>query len=315
MDKLIEEYNEIIKSDGPWSAHNILIKDNLFTIKEGIVHDEFKVRRVIQNIKDLTKKDFHRLKILDLACLEGMFGLECARQGAEVTFIDIRDVNLRKVEFVAKAHDLKNITTAKADVRDISAEKFGKFDVILCFGIFYHLDKSDLFGFVKNMHDMADEFVFFDTHITEKNKEHFRAGNVDYWGKSYREHKSNATPEEIESDLWKSFGNTYSFILTKSSLIRMIQQAGFTSAFESYFPVDITKDITRISIIAMKGSPVEVLCSNEVNKYKDEIVPEITRGTISKQKRVFLKNDIRHFFSMNTPKPIKRVIKKVIKGK
>ena len=103
MDELRQEYKRIIERDGKWSAHNFIIKDDFFTIGNYISNDEFKLTRVVQNIRDLTNKDFSELKILDLACLEGMFGLELARQGANVTLLDVRDINIRKVQFAVKA--------------------------------------------------------------------------------------------------------------------------------------------------------------------------------------------------------------------
>lgn len=99
MNSVKSKLNKIIERDGGWSAHNIYLGDNVFTIGNHLVNDEMKLPRVIQNISDFTKKDFKDLRILDLACLEGMFGIEAALQGAEVTLLDGRDQKSDKINF------------------------------------------------------------------------------------------------------------------------------------------------------------------------------------------------------------------------
>src|SRR5208283_4911140 len=73
----------------------------------------------------LDRRLFYRSKrLLDLACLEGLFAIEFAR----------------------KVLGLSNCRLIKGDVRSISAE-LGSFDVILCAGILYHLDFPDCVRF------------------------------------------------------------------------------------------------------------------------------------------------------------------------
>jgi hypothetical protein len=311
MKELKQEFDRIVAEDGPWSAHNIKLGEDFYTLGPEIVNDEYKLRRVVQNIRDLAKKDFSELRILDLACLEGLYGLECALQGAEVTFLDAREPNLRKVDFAAKALGLKNYNIVRSDVRDISPEELGMYDVVLCFGIFYHLDKSDLAGFVKKMYSIATDFVYLDTHITANSREKFNAYGVEYFGEGYREHRKGLSEEQMKADLWKSYGNEFSFKLTRSSLVRMLQQAGFTSVFESYLPHDRTKDFTRVSIFGIKGKGNEIKVFPKVDAVND-LAEEITPEKIAAEKRLQRKNNFRYFLHMNLPEPVKKVIKKVL---
>ena len=308
------EYEKIINEDGHWSAHNIFISDNFYTISDNIQNDEYKLFRVIQNVCDLTGKKLNELRVLDLACLEGMFGMEFARQGAEVTFLDAREVNLRKVDFVAKAIGVNNYKIVKDDVRAISVEKYGRFDVVLCFGIFYHLDKNDLFDFVKSMYEISTGIVFFDTQITESMSESFTVQNVEYFGERYREHRNDATEIDKKSDLWKSIDNTYSFKLTKSSLVRMCYHAGFTSAFESFLPYDKTKDSSRVSLIAIKGKPVQILSVPKLNSKDNYLAIEITKSAKLKEKLFFMKNDFIYKVKLNSPKFVRDIYKKYFKN-
>src|SRR6266478_5544725 len=49
-----------------------------------------KVRRVMQITSDLTKMPFEQLRILDLACGEGVYAIEAALRGAKVIAVDAR---------------------------------------------------------------------------------------------------------------------------------------------------------------------------------------------------------------------------------
>ncbi len=314
MNSVKSELNKIIERDGGWSAHNIHLGDNIFTIDNHLVNDELKLPRVIQNISDFTKKDFKDLRILDLACLEGMFGIEAALHGAQVTLLDGRDQNLTKSTFVKDVLGLEKVEVVKDDVRNISPEKYGKYDVIFCFGIFYHLDKNDLFDFVKRMYDTTNDIVMFDTHITFSKKVSFISEGHTFYGESYREHPVSSTDDEKESELWKSLNNDFSFYLTRESLIRMLSVVGFTSIVESFAPQDPTKTKYRVSITAFKGKPQMIKSTPFANEYIKDLIKE--RDFIKERMDDLLKirNTFLYTIKMYTPKSIKNFYKKRVKG-
>jgi predicted RNA methylase len=315
MNYIKSELNKIIESDGGWSAHNIQLGENLFTMGDKLVNDELKLPRVIQNISDFTKKPFSELRILDLACLEGMFGIETAMHGAKVTLLDGRDQNITKSTFVKDVLELKNVDVVKDDVRNISPEKYGVFDVILCFGIFYHLDKNDLYDFVQRMYDTTTDIVMIDTHITSSKNESFVAGGHTFYGEGYREHHIKATEEEKQSDLWKSLDNDFSFYLTKESLVRMLTAVGFTSVVESYSPADTTKTKYRVSITAFKGKTQQIKSTPFANNLSPDLIKERDFSKERYDGFIKMKNSILYKIKMYTPKTIKEFYKKRFKGK
>lgn len=307
--------NEFSDAVGIWSAHNIHLGEDIFTIKNGIVNDEYKLKRVIQNIYDCTGKNFSEIKILDLACLEGLFGIECAMQGADVTFLDARDENLRKVEFVTKVLNLEKVKIVKDDVRNISVEKYGKFDVILCLGIFYHLDWNDLFPFIVKMYEMTDRIVYFDTHVCFSRKSRFSIDGCTYYGSGFREHRTDATQEEKTKDLWKSIDNEKSFMLTKCSLMRMLNIAGFTSVVESYLPCDRTKSYDRISLIAFKNKIISPITIPQMMKESYYNVPEERFISRLKDISVSFGNKLIYSLRMNSPRFIRDFYRRLRKNR
>ena len=96
------------------------------------------------------------LRVLDMGCLEGHYTVAIARMGfKEVVGIDISDEHLRRAEFLLGGyHGLNNYKLVHCAATDIAGIKsLGKFDIILCHGLLYHL-KDPLLVF-----DMFEELT------------------------------------------------------------------------------------------------------------------------------------------------------------
>ena len=98
--KIVEKKNEVISKYGPWTAHNIHLQDDIYTIGPNIVGDEIRLKRITQCVFDLLGGSIKNARILDLACLEGLFAIEFARQGATCVGIEGREANIEKARFV-----------------------------------------------------------------------------------------------------------------------------------------------------------------------------------------------------------------------
>lgn len=81
--------------------------------------------------EDLTGK-----RVLDIGAWDGWFSFECERRGADVVAIDCVELAtfLEAKELLGSKVDYRTL-----DVAEISAEKLGKFDIVLFFGVLYHL--------------------------------------------------------------------------------------------------------------------------------------------------------------------------------
>ena len=51
------------------------------------------------------------------------------------------------------------------DVRDAFVVAHGRFDVVLCLGILYHLDQPDVFRFLARLGELCDGLLILDTHV------------------------------------------------------------------------------------------------------------------------------------------------------
>lgn len=95
------------------------------------------LQRVLMSFQipdDLTGK-----RVLDIGTYDGFFAFECERRGADVVAIDVNPPDLR---CFALAHELlgSGVRYHHMSVYELAAEKLGgQFDLVLFFGVFYHL--------------------------------------------------------------------------------------------------------------------------------------------------------------------------------
>ena len=195
-----------------------------------------KVRRMIQLTRDLAKRSFKELRILDLACGEGVYAIEAALRGAEVIALDARTERMNERAQAAERLSLKRLWFEQNDVRKVNLDSHGEFDVIYFLGILYHLDARDIFPVLTNLYEMCREFVVIDTHIALQSQHQVQHNGHLYKGIQMREH-SEDDPESVrKSRLLFSLDNTMSFQFTKESLLRVLNDTGFSSVFECNIP-------------------------------------------------------------------------------
>jgi SAM-dependent methyltransferase len=260
-DALLREKAELEARHGAWTAHNIRLAEGVYTRSPAPAGDEVKLRRVTQVVSDLCNGSLEGVRVLDLACLEGMYALELAQRGAEVVGIEGRAANVEKSRFAARALGLDAEMFVQDDIRNLSSETYGEFDVVLALGILYHLDVPDLFDVVARIAASCRRALVVDTSVGAR-----RLETVDHRGRSYRgrrlvEHAPDSTADERLGAVWSSLDNTTAFALTRASLETLLGHSGFTSVYECHVPAEPGKEVDRVTLVALKGTPVVELLS------------------------------------------------------
>lgn len=110
--------------------HQIPIADGIVT--PGI-NDTAQVLRLLELPETLKG-----LRVLDIGARDGFFSFECERRGAEVVAIDCAPAETTGFNVVRDLFSSK-LTCIRANVYEITPERFGKFDLILFLGVLYHL--------------------------------------------------------------------------------------------------------------------------------------------------------------------------------
>ena len=154
--------DEFRRRHGEWTAMSIHLGGDTYTLPPA---PDPHLRRLVQVTSDLAGKPLSQLRVLDLACHEGHYAIEFAMQGAEAVGIEYREESVAKARFVKDYLHLARLTFYQDDVRNLSREKYGEFDVVICSGILYHLDAPDIFHFVRRIFEVCTRLVYFDTHV------------------------------------------------------------------------------------------------------------------------------------------------------
>ena len=106
---------------------------------------------ILDAMKDV---DFEDKRVLDVGCRDGLFSFEAERRGAkEIIGID-NDLSRGATEFLIP-HFHSKVRMEERNLYDLDESLFGKFDVIMCFGVLYHL-RYPITGLKKLIDLMAD---------------------------------------------------------------------------------------------------------------------------------------------------------------
>ena len=275
LESLKDGQRTVVEKFGPWTASNIHLADHFYTIGEHIHGDEVKLRRILQVVSDAASKPLETIRLLDLACHEGIYAIEFARHGANVLGIEGREAHIEKAMFVKNALSLNNVDFVQDDVRNLSKDKYGSFDVVLCLGILYHLDVPDVFRFIECIGDVCDDIAVIDTRIAPGPTSSYIYDGTRYWGNRISEgHKPSDSPEDKIKRYWASLDNVTSFHLSRTSLYCMLGRVGFTSVYECYIPPEPAKPIDRITLLAIKGRRQRIINSPLMEEYPANNTPE-----------------------------------------
>jgi SAM-dependent methyltransferase len=258
---------------GPWTAHNIQLRDDLYTIRPGLVGgSEMRLQQIVQVVADVARAPIDQLRVLDLGALEGLFALEFARRGAAVVAIEGREANLEKIRFAKEVLGLDRLELRLEDVRGLDRRKHGEFDVVLCLGLLYHLDSPDVFTLLEQMLDVCLDVTVIETRIhTYPSTGRDHRGRT-YWGVVGVE-PPQGTPPFSRDLLWSSIGNPESFELTRASLCNALNDAGYSSVVEAFIPPHVT-DEPRGTFVALKRPTQSILIAPALNDRVGDRLPE-----------------------------------------
>ena len=267
-DALIAEHRAVCERHGPWEWHNVSLPYGLFTRGPEPTGDNHRVLKFLQVTADTLRRPLAGLRVLDLGSGEGLYALEFGRHGADVLGLELRDNHLGRAEFSRAALQLSNVRFEKGDVREATLERYGRFDLVICSGILYHLDRPACFDFLKNLRRLCSGLMIVDTRIALTTQVEAKYEGRAYGGALYREHAEGATAAQKEAELGASIDNDESFWFTRHALVNFMADVGFTSVSEVLAPVPLQLRTDRATFTAIAGTPVRAF---------SEIAPDLAQ--------------------------------------
>jgi 2-polyprenyl-3-methyl-5-hydroxy-6-metoxy-1,4-benzoquinol methylase len=258
-----------------WTSHNIPLTASETTITDPdkpVIGDEMRIKAIKQNLYMFAGREgsLAGLKLIDLGCLEGGMAFEMAREDMDVTGVEGRESNFLKCKLIKDYYGLQNLRFLHLDVKKLRGSEHGVFDIVLCAGLFYHLDAP--LDFLSILKDITHEkgLLFLDTHIAPPDREQleicrFRNSLSEiepieyegrrYEGRYYHEYEEDGKEAGHE---WSSVSNYRSFWLTQTSLIKALYYSGFKKIYNLYGGLEIDREFklrdeySRLYCIALR---------------------------------------------------------------
>jgi tRNA (mo5U34)-methyltransferase len=84
-------------------------------------------------------EDMRGMSFADVGAAEGYFSFEARRRGARVVAFDYRHKDNSGFALIQYVNGITDIEHHQINVLDITAEKFGQFDMVIALGLLYHV--------------------------------------------------------------------------------------------------------------------------------------------------------------------------------
>lgn len=133
-------------------------------ITQSNYHPEWQINRLIFILKKYGEDFFKNKTILELGCFNGYFGESFRLLGANVLSVEGREENVQNIKI---NYPNLNIVCKDLDTKDWD---FGNYDIIINFGLFYHLEKyheEHLINCIDHSKLMLFETAIFDSNEPE----------------------------------------------------------------------------------------------------------------------------------------------------
>lgn len=242
----------------PFKYHNILINGKETIPGKPFYNDSPQCNKITHFLCfRYLHKDRSKIRIADLGPLEGGHAWELIKYGFSVTCIEGRPENCEKLQWLKDQMEDRQkadrMTIICDDVWNIA--QYGPFDVVLCSGLLYHLDKPA--PFLKLITGQAKDALILSTHYSELNDSRYDvhpkinwilrrlykrapflfrrryfplsplALNEGHFGRWLQEFKPGTDPAAL---LASSLTNPRSFWLTKTTIRHLLTDNGFRIA-------------------------------------------------------------------------------------
>lgn len=233
-------------------------EDDNFLIRSDIIMETIYLFLGVRSPEEISSRAY---RLLDLASAEGLQTMEAAMHGFNAVGVEGRQLFIERAEFVKKVLNRENVQFIQGDVRKVSKDTLGAFDVTLCLGILYHLDKEAMIPFFTNISDMTKHLLIIDTHVNnsasvERYKLHEEDNiNEKYFGRMHYEHPTGLSPEKKQARLRASLDNEKSFWFDYESLCQILEDHGFNYVLGLNRPVhNMNQEFrkTRVLLAALK---------------------------------------------------------------
>ena len=111
--------------------------------------------------------DLSGLSILDIGAWNGCLAFECERRGAErVVAFSLEDPEQTGFNSLSRLLEIERTRYVQGSIYDLDPERIGTFDVVICFGVIYHL-RYPVLG-LDNLRRVTAGSVYIESHALDE---------------------------------------------------------------------------------------------------------------------------------------------------
>ncbi len=166
------------------------------------------------------------LRCLDLGCHEGFFALQLALRGCrQVLGIDARKDNVASAALLRDLYGLENLDFRAGNVFELMASELGEFDVVLIFGLLYHV--PDIIGVLKLARAVTRGICLIETQVAPE-----LPGEVEWGAKGWRKPIEGCfvivdETTELSLDNREASLDAISLVPSRKALLYLLPKLGF----------------------------------------------------------------------------------------
>lgn len=215
--------------------HNILLPDGEQTRPGGYLIEQGQTfLSALKLAQSSCKKPPAQTSVMDLGCLDGGYATAFAKAGYHAIGLDARQSNIDRCDYVKDKLKLPNLKFVCDDARNIL--EYGPFDITLCFGLLYHLDKP--VAYLRTLAEATSKLLVIHGHYADEHQDEavqtYALGPIveheGVLGRWYSE--PDWSQNDMESSSLSSWQNQRSFWLLRGDLLKTLRSSGFRNVFE-----------------------------------------------------------------------------------
>jgi tRNA (mo5U34)-methyltransferase len=112
----------------------------------------------------LGSKDLKNADVIEFASHEGYFASHLSRRCRKVTGYEVNAESVAAANMIRKVYDLKNLEFIQADVNELDTSKIEPADIVVVFGLMYHLENP--VGVLRKAAKLARKLLLVETQTT-----------------------------------------------------------------------------------------------------------------------------------------------------
>ncbi len=206
-----------------------------------LIHDTR--RRMMFDVLDpLFSNTWPQVTCFDMACHEGYFTHHLVKRGCKrVVGVDARAGHIYSADLIRKVHNQTNVEYRQLNVFDLNPQDYEPFDVVLMFGLLYHLENP--IGALRIARALTGKVCLVETQLAPGVE-----GDIDWgsyrWGRRIQGSLAVIDEPDVDENPEAGVGGI-ALVPSVAALFWIMRRLGFTKCEAVTVPEDAHEQLAR----------------------------------------------------------------------